>query len=335
MTPQIRNTHVRSGRRVALAAALASLAVACLAVAPAVRAADAWPDRPVKLVVPFPPGAGADLTARVIGQKLSQRLGQPVIVENRPGAATNIAMESVIRSPADGYTLFLALPTVAQNPFLYSLKFDPRTGLRPVAKLTEVSFVLLASNTFAPRSVPELLKLAQEQPGRVSCGSAGATPGMGCELLKILGKVDITVVPYKGNAPAMTDLIGGQINVLFDVVSAAKPPVTAGRVRAIAATNTRRGDALFPDLPTVAETLPGFELKAWQAIMVPAKTPDAVVQRLERDLGAVIAETEVQQKLRDAGFTPAFENAGRFTHTLAEEFKRYEKLIKATGMKAE
>ncbi|HSW18419.1 MAG TPA: tripartite tricarboxylate transporter substrate-binding protein [Ramlibacter sp.] len=330
MTHRIRNIHVRT-----LAATLASLALCCLAITPAAHAADAWPDRPVKLVVPFPAGAGADMTARIIGQKLSQRLGQPVIVENRPGAATNIAMETVIRSPADGYTLFLALPTVAQNPFLYSLKFDPRADLRPVAKLTEVSFVLLASNAFAPRSMPELLKLAGERPGSVTCGSAGATPGLGCELLKILGKVDITVVPYKGNAPAMTDLIGGQINVLFDVVSAAKPQAAAGRVRAIATSNNKRGDALFPELPTVAETLPGFELKAWQGIMAPAKTPDAVVQRLERDLGAVIAETEVQQKLRETGLTPAYENSARFSQTLASEFKRYEKLIKDTGMKAE
>lgn len=330
MTPHIRNIPTRRGT---LAVALASLA--CLAMAPAARAADAWPERPVKLVVPFPAGAGADMTARIIGQKLSQRLNQPVIVENRPGAATNIAMEAVIRSPADGYTLFFALPTVAQNPFLYSLKFDPRTDLRPVAKLTEVSFVLLASNAFAPRSLPELLKLAAERPNSVTCGSAGATPGLGCELLKILGKVDITVVPYKGNAPAMNDLIGGQINVLFDVVSAAKPQVAAGRVRAVASTNNKRGDVLFPDLPTAAETLPGFELKAWQGIMVPAKTPDAVVQRLERDLGAVIAEAEVQQKLRETGLTPAYENAAQFTQTLAEELKRYEKLIKSTGMKGE
>ena len=311
------------------------MAMAVCGMTGAAFAADAWPDRPIKLVVPFPAGAGSDNTARIIGQKLSARLGQPVIIDNRPGAATNIAMESVIRSAPDGNTLFLALPAVAQNPFLYKLRFDPKTELRPVSKLTEVSFVLLANPGFAPRTLPEVLKFAAEQPGAVSCGSAGATPGVGCELLKVLGKANITVVPYKGNAPAMTDLIGGQINLLFDMVGSAKPQVASGRVRAIATTNTKRGDPLFPDLPAAVETLPGFELKAWQAIMVPAKTPDAIVQRLDRELAAVMADTEVQQKLMDAGLTPAYENAARFTQTLNSEFERYGRLIRETGMKPE
>lgn len=306
-----------------------------LLVALSAAAADGWPDRPLKLVVPFPAGAGSDMTARIIGQKLAARLGQPVIIENKPGAATNIAMEAVVRSAPDGNTLFLALPAVAQNPFLYKLKFDPKTDLRPVAKLTEVSFVLLSNPGFAPRTLPELLKLANERPGTISCGSAGATPGIGCELLKILGKADITVVPYKGNAPAMTDLIGGQINLLFDMVGSAKPQVASGRVRAIVTTSTRRGDPLFPELPAAVETLPGFELKAWQAIMVPAKTPDAVVQRLDRELAAVMADPDVQQKMVDSGLTPAYENSSRFAQTLSAEFSRYGRLIRETGMKAE
>jgi tripartite-type tricarboxylate transporter receptor subunit TctC len=258
-----------------------------------------------------------------------------VIIENKPGAATNIAMEAVARGPADGYTLLLALPTVAQNPFLYKLKFDPKAELRTVAKLTEVNFVLLAAPGIAPRTLPELLKFAQDRPAGVTCGSAGATPGVGCELLRILGKANVTVVPYKGNAPAMTDLIGGQIDVLFDMVGAAKPQVASGRVRAIVTTNNGRGDMLFPDLPSAAETLPGFELKAWQAIMVSAQTPDAVVQRLERELAAVIADPEVAGKLVDAGLTPAYENAAKFNQTLNRDYERYGRLIKETGMKAE
>ncbi|MDM0032046.1 tripartite tricarboxylate transporter substrate binding protein [Variovorax sp. J22P271] len=303
--------------------------------APAVSAAAAWPERPVKLVVPYPAGAGADTTARLVGEKLSARLGQPVVIENRPGAATNIAMEWVVHQPADGYALFFALPTVVQNPYLYKLRFDPRTELRPVAKLTEVSFVLLASSEFPARSVPELLKLAAEKPGQVSCGSPGATPGLGCELLKSRGNVDITVVPYKGNAPALTDLAGGQINLLFDLVSSAKPHVAAGRVRAIATTNSKRGDPQFPELPSVAETLPGVELTAWQGVMVPARTPDAVVQRLERELAAVMADPDVQARLAANGLTRSFEDAARFRQTLAREFTRYEKLIRETGMKGE
>jgi tripartite-type tricarboxylate transporter receptor subunit TctC len=298
-------------------------------------AADAWPDKPIKLVVPFPAGAGSDNTARIIAQKLAVRLGQPVIVDNKPGAATNIAMEFAVRAAPDGNTIFLALPSVAQNPFLYKLRFDPKTELRPVSKLTEVSFVLLANPGFAPRTLPEVLKFAAEKPGAITCGSAGATPGMGCELLKILGKANLTVVPYKGNAPAMTDLIGGQINLLFDMVGSAKPQVTSGHARAIVTTNNKRGDPLFPDLPTAIESVPGFELKAWQGIMVPAKTPDAIVQRLDRELAAVIADPDVQQKLVDAGLTPAYENTAKFTQTVNAEFARYQKLIKETGMKPE
>lgn len=244
-------------------------------------------------------------------------------------------MEFAIRAAPDGNTLFLALPAVAQNPFLYKLRFDPKTELRHVSKMTEVSFVLLANAGFAPRTLPEVLAFAAERPGAVTCGSAGATPGVGCELLKILGKANITVVPYKGNAPAMTDLIGGQINLLFDMVGSAKPQVASGRVRAIVTTNNKRGDPLFPDLPAAAESVPGFELKAWQGIMVPAKTSDIIVQRLDRELAAVISDPGVQHKLLEAGLTPAYENTAKFTQTLNSEFARYEKLIKETRMKAE
>ncbi|MBA2962324.1 MULTISPECIES: Bug family tripartite tricarboxylate transporter substrate binding protein [Ramlibacter] len=320
---------VRTACTLVLAALLGPLA------ALSAHAAQDWPERPIKLVVPYPAGAGADTTARIVAEKLGGRLGQPVVVDNRPGAATNIAMEGVIHAPADGYTLFFALPTVVQNPYLYKLRFDPRTELRAVSKLTEVSFVLLAGKDFAPRSLAEVLKLAAERPGHVTCGSPGATPGLGCELLRIRGKVDITVVPYKGNAPALTDLAGGQISLLFDLVSSAKPHVTSGRVRALATTNAKRGDPQFPDLPTVSETLPGFELTAWQGVMVPAKTPDAVVQRLDRELAAVMADPDVQGRLAANGLTPSYENATRFRQTLAREFTHYEKLIRETGMKGE
>jgi tripartite-type tricarboxylate transporter receptor subunit TctC len=320
-----------------LIATLAS-AAACLAglSAPsAAMAADApWPTQPIRLVVPFPPGGGSDMTARVVGQKLGERLGQTVIVENRPGAASNIGMDAVVRSPADGYTLLFAVPTVAQNPFLYKLNFDPRTDLVPVAKLTEVSFVLLSNPGFAPKTLPDILKLAKEQPGVVTCGSAGATPGIGCQLLKLLGKVDISIIPYKGNAPAMTDLMGGQIDLLFDVVNSAQPQVASGRARAVATTDKKRGNPPFPDLPLASEALPGLELSAWQALMVPAKTPPAIVQRLEREVAKVMADPAVIQKLREGGIEPAYANAAAFSQTLKKDYERYGKIIKETGMTA-
>jgi tripartite-type tricarboxylate transporter receptor subunit TctC len=296
-------------------------------------AADPWPNQPIKLVVPFPPGGGSDMTARVVGQKLGERLGQTVIIDNRPGAASNIGMEYVTRAPADGYTILFAVPTVAQNPFLYDLKFDPRKDLVPVSRLTEVSFVLLATPKFAPTTLAELLDQAKRNPGKVTCGSAGATPGIGCELLRHLGKVDINVIPYRGNSPAMTDLISGQIDLLFDVVNAAQPQVKSGRVRAIATTGVKRGLPPFPNLPLAKETLPGLELAAWQALMVPAKTPPAILQRLDREIAAVMADPEVIQKLREGGIEPAYAPAAEFGKIFLSDYERYGKIIKDANMK--
>jgi len=298
------------------------------------HAAD-WPDRAIRLIVPFPPGGGSDMSARVVGQKLSERLGQPVIVDNRPGAQSNIAMDLVARAPADGYTLLFAVPTVTQNQFLYKLNFDPLKDLAPVAKLTEVSFVLLSNPRFPGKTLPDVLARARQKPGTVTCGSAGATPGIGCQLLQILGKVDLNIVPYKGNAPAMTDLIGGQIDLLFDVVNAAQPQVASGRAHAVAIASAKRGGAPFPDVPAAVETLPGLELTAWQGVMAPAKTPAAVVQKLERELAAVMADPGVVQKLREAGIEPSFGDARKFAATLAYDAGRYGKIIRDTGMKAE
>jgi tripartite-type tricarboxylate transporter receptor subunit TctC len=327
------NTASKTALKTALAALLhAGIAATLLGVTGAARAE--WPDKPVRLIVPFPPGGGSDMTARVVSQKLGERLGQTVIVDNRPGAASNIGMEAVARAPADGYTLLFAVPTVAQNPFLYKLAFDPRKDLAPVARLTEVSFVLLSSNAFVPRTLADAMKLAREQPGKVTCGSAGATPGIGCQMLRLYGKADVTIVPYKGNAPAMTDLIGGQIDLLFDVVNAAQPQVASGRVRALATTDRKRGNPPFPDLPAASEAVPGLELAAWQALMVPAKTPPAIVQRLEREMAAVMADPAVIQKLREGGIEPAYSNAAEFARTLQGDYERYGRIIKESGMTA-
>jgi tripartite-type tricarboxylate transporter receptor subunit TctC len=183
--------------------------------------------------------------------------------------------------------------------------------------------------------LPEVLNRARQKPGSVTCGSAGATPGIGCQLLHILGKVDLNIIPYKGNAPAMTDLIGGQIDLLFDVVNAAQPQVASGRARAIATTAHTRGGAPFPDVPAAAETLPGLELAAWQGVMAPAKTPAAVLQKLERELEAVMRDPAVVQKLREGGIEPAYADAKKFGATIASDAARYGKVIRETGMKAE
>lgn len=313
--------------------AAAGCALAALAAGTA-HAADAWPDRPIRLIVPFPPGGGSDMTARVVSQKLGERLGQTVVVDNRPGAASNIGMEAAARAPADGYTLLFTVPTVVQNPYLYKLKFDPRKDFAPVAKLTEVSFVLLANPNFPAKTLPELIRLARQKPGIVTCASAGATPSIGCHLLRQLGQIELNLVPYKGNAPAMTDLIGGQIDLLFDVVNAAQPHVASGHARAIASADRQRGSGYFAKLPLASETLPGLELVAWQALMVPADTPAAIVQRLEREIAAVMADPVVVQKLREGGIEPAYAPAAEFAKTLNSDSARYGKIIKESGMTA-
>jgi tripartite-type tricarboxylate transporter receptor subunit TctC len=244
-------------------------------------------------------------------------------------------MEAAARAPADGYTLLFTVPTAAQNPFLYKLKFDPRKDLVPVAKMTEVSFVLLSNPSFPAKTLPDLIKLAQQKPGGVTCASAGATPSIGCHLLRQLGKIELTLVPYKGNAPAMTDLIGGQIDLLFDVVNAAQPQVASGRVRAIATTDRKRGSGYFAELPAAVETLPGLELAAWQALMVPAGTPAAIVQRLDKEIAAVMADSAVVQKLREGGIEPAYAPAAEFAKTLDNDTARYGKIIKESGMTAQ
>jgi tripartite-type tricarboxylate transporter receptor subunit TctC len=275
------------------------------------------------------------MTARVVGQKLGERLGQTVIIDNRPGAASNIGMQYVARAPADGYTFLFAVPTVAQNPFLYKLSFDPTKDLVPVSQLTEVSFVLLKNPTLPANSVADLLKLSTSRPGGLTCGSAGATPGMGCALIKVLGKIEVTTVPYKGNAPAITDLVGGQLDFLFDVVNSAQAQVQGGRVKALATTDRKRGNPTFPDLPTVSETLPGLVLTAWQAVMAPAGTPAPVLQKMDQEIAAVMADPAVVQKLRTSGIEPSYANSATFGKTVKSETVRYEKLIREANIKVD
>jgi len=314
---------------------LAALFVAGAAAALGAQAQTAaWPIKPIRWVVPFAPGGPTDIVSRLLAPKLGERVGQPVIIENRAGAAGNIGADSVVKAAPDGHTILYVVPAVITNPFFFKSSPDPK-DLAPVIQVSNVSMVLVASTGFAPKTVAEVIALARAKPGTVSCGSSGALPTVGCELLRSHVGADMIMVMYKGNAPALNALMGGEINLLFDVVNTSAPQVKAGRVRAIASLNPKRGRGVFGDLPTVSETIPDFELVTWHGVMAPAATPRDIVQRLNREIGAVLAQPEVRQRLTETGFEIVASSVEAFEAVLRRDSAKYGKAFKEAGIKPE
>lgn len=296
---------------------------------------DKFPSKPIRWIVAGPPGGSPDVVARIIGQHLGERLKQPVIIDNRAGAFGNIGMEAAARAVPDGHTILLGIPTVVINPVLYKLTFDPLSELTAVTQLTTVTFVLLANPNFTPSTVNDLLAAAKAKPGTVTCGWGGPLPQLACELLKIEGHVDINSIPYKGNAPAMKDLIGGEINLLFDVPNVVLAQVKANRVRAIATTNSKRGTGPFGHLPTINESLSGFEFEGWQGVLAPARTPREIVARLNYEVAAVLESSEVRKRLADGGLDVAHGSPEAFAEIIRRDHAKYSKIISDAGIKAE
>jgi len=312
-----------------LAAVLAAAAFAASAHA---QTPIAWPTKPVRWVVPYAPGGAVDMVSRVIAPKLSERIGQPVIVENRPGAASNIGSEMVAKAAPDGYTVLYTAPAIVTNPFFFA--GSPDTGrFAPVIHVVSASFVLLSSNSFAPKTVAEIVALARAKPGTVSCGSPGGLSTVGCELLRSRVKADLIMVMYKGNAPALNGIMSGELDLLFDVASAAVGPVKGGRVRAVASLGPRRGTPPFADLPTVSETLPGFQLVTWHGVVAPKATPRELLTRLNRHIDATLREAEVRTRLVEAGFEIAGGPAENFEQVIRREVANYGKVLKEAGIK--
>jgi tripartite-type tricarboxylate transporter receptor subunit TctC len=296
---------------------------------------DGFPTRPIRWIVPFPPGGPTDVVARIVGQRLGDRLGQPVFIENRSGASGNIGLEAAARAAPDGHTIVLGPTSMVLNAVLHNLNFDPLTELAPVSQLTTLNLVLLASADFPPHTVPEILRAANAKPGTVTCGWGASFPQLGCELLKIRGGAPINTIPYKGNGPAMSALIGGQIDLLFDSVNTALPQVKANRVRAIATTHATRGVGPLGHLPTVGETLPGFELPGWFGVLAPAATPRAIIMRLNREIAAVLEEEEIRKRLTDGGFEIAGGSPEAFAAVIRRDHARYSQMIREAGIKPE
>ncbi len=295
--------------------------------------AQTFPSKPVRWVVPFPPGGATDVVVRLISPKLAERLGQPVIVDNIGGAGGNIGHEAVARAKPDGYTMLYAIPALVLNPSYFRAAVDP-TEFAGVIQTTALTSVLLASNSFAPKTVPEIVALVKAKPGTVSCGQAGSLPAVGCDLLKAYAG-DMILVPYKGVAPAMTALMSGEINLIFDLGPTTVGPVKSGKVRAIATAAPKRGAKPFTDLPAIAETVPGFDLTSWQGVVVPVATPREVVQRLNRDLGAALAHPEVRGRLAESGVDVVGGTAEAFDELLKRDYKRFGAVLKNAGIKPE
>jgi len=299
--------------------------------------AQEYPTKPVRFVVPFVPGGPTDIQGRMLGDKLTQRLGQQVIIDNRGGAGGNIGMELVARAPADGYTIVIAtVGTWAVNPHLYKLSFDVLKDFAPIIQVSSSPGVLVVHPSVPVKTVKELVALAKARPGELNYGSSGVG-GFGHvsgELFTMMTQTKMTHIPYKSSAPSLTDLISGQIQVLFNNAISTVPHVKSGRMRALATTGAARSSAL-PDLPTVAEAgVPGYENSSWSAVAAPAGTPKPVLARLHKEFSDILKMPDIQQKHVDVGAQIIGGTPEQFHAYLKSEVEKFGKLVKAAGIKA-
>jgi tripartite-type tricarboxylate transporter receptor subunit TctC len=305
--------------------------------------AQAWPARPVTFVVPFAPGGGTDITARTVAAKLTQVWSQAgssgsVVVDNRGGAGGLIGADIVAKAKPDGYTLLIAnVGTQSINPFLYKMPYDPDKAFAPITLICELPFVMMASNAFPPKTVKEVIAYAKANPGKVTYGSSGigGSPHLTSELIQGLTGTKMTHVPYKGGGPAMIDLISGQINIMYVSVLESSNNIKAGKVKGLAVTHARRNVAI-PDVPTIAEAgVPGGESGSWIALLAPAGTPQAIIDRLNADVRAVVADAEVRDRLIGQGAVPQTGSPADLQALIDADAKRYGRIIREQNLKAE
>ena len=297
--------------------------------------AQSYPTRPVRILVGFAAGGNFDLVARLIGQSLSERLQQPVVVENRPGAGSNIATEAVIRAPADGYTLLLCGAVNAINATLYDkLVFNFLNDLAPVAGVVRFPNVMTVSASFPPTTVPEFVAYAKANPGKVNQGSSGkgTTQHLSGELFKTMTGVNFIHVPYRGASQAITDLLGGQVQVLFEPLPASIQYIKSGKIRGLAVTTAARSEAL-PDLPAMGEFVPGYEASGWTGICVPKNTPIEVIEKLNGAIDACLADPKMKSRFADLGAMAFPGSPADFGKLIAEETEKWSKLIRAANIK--
>src|SRR5262245_9612055 len=299
--------------------------------------AQAYPSRPVRLIVPAPAGGGYDIVARLISQFLSERLGQPFVIENRAGAGGNLGTEAVVSAPPDGYTLLLVAAANAINATLYEkLNFNFIRDIAPVVTIVGVPNVMVVHPSVSARTVPEFIAHAKANPGKLNMASAGngTTPHLAGELFKMMTGVDMVHVPYRGSGPALTDLLGGQVQVYFGPMPPSIEHIRSGKLRALGVTSARRSQAL-PDIPSVSDFVPGYEASQWYGIGVPKNTRADNIDKLNKEINAALAAPKLKARLADLGGTVLLGSPADFGKHIAEETEKWGKVVKFTGMKAD
>jgi tripartite-type tricarboxylate transporter receptor subunit TctC len=299
--------------------------------------AQTYPTRPVRIIVGNPPGGGTDIVARLIGQSLSERLGQQFIIENRPGAGSNIGTEAVVRAAPDGYTLLLVSQANAANATLYQkLNFNFIRDIMPVAPISGAPSIMAVHPSFPAKTVPEFIAYARANPGKVNMASegVGASGHVFGELFKIMAGVDLLHVAYRGAAPALTDLMGAQVQVMFSTMPASIQYVRDGTLRALAVTTATRSEAL-PEVPAVGEFLPGYEARVWYGVGAPRNTPAEIVERLNKEINAALANPKLKARLADLGTEPISMTRAEFAKFVVDETEKWGKVIRAANIKAE
>jgi tripartite-type tricarboxylate transporter receptor subunit TctC len=310
---------------------------AALPVTSGVASAQTYPARPVRLVIGYTPGGSADLTARLMGQWLSERLGQSFVIENRPGGGTNIATEAVVRAAPDGYTLMLVAPANAVNATLYEkLNFDFLRDIEPVAGIIRFPNVVVIHPSLPIHSIPELIAYAKANPGKLNMASSGngSTIHMSGELFKMMTGINMVHVPYRGGAPALTDMLAGQVQVMFDNIPTCAEHVRSGKLRGLAVTSTTRSEVL-PDLPVVADFLPGYEASAWYGIGAPKGTPPEIIERLNKGVNEILADPKAKARFAELGAFLLPGSALDFGKLLANETDKWGKVVKFAGAKVD
>ncbi|MSQ63131.1 MAG: tripartite tricarboxylate transporter substrate binding protein [Betaproteobacteria bacterium] len=311
-----------------------------LATAANLAAAQSWPAKPLRLVAPYAAGGPIDISARQLAAKLQDSLGQPVVVENRPGAGGNIGVDLIAKGPADGYSLVMsAIATLAINPSLYpGLPYDPIKDLRHVTLLVQVPNVLIVTNELPAKNVKELITLAKQRPGKLDfgSGSTGSTGHLAGEMFKMMTGTFMVHIPYKGSAPALADMMAGRIHLMFDNLASALPSIKSDKVRALA-TTTKARSSFLPELPTLDEAgLKGFDMSTWWGVSMAAKTPQPIVERLSAEILKAMDAPDMKERLRNMGSeAPTIRTAEQFTSFVASELKIYTELVRRSGAKAD
>jgi tripartite-type tricarboxylate transporter receptor subunit TctC len=316
---------------------LAAGAAVLSAATPRRARAQTYPARPVRVIVGFPPGGSADIVTRLVAQALSERLGQPFVVDNRPGAGSNIGAEAVVRATPDGYTLLLVNSQNAISASLYKLNFDFIRDIQPIAGVSLVPLIMEVNPAVPAKTVPEFIAYAKQNPGKISMASAGigGPQHVAGELFKMMAGLDMVHVPYRGSTPALVDLLGGTVQLMFDVTPSSLPHVKAGRLRPLGVTSSARLDVL-PDVPPVGDFLPGYQAAGWIGFGAPRGTPPAIVEKLSKEIAAAVADPQIKARLADLGGTTLPTGSpAEFGAYIAAETEKWAKVVQFAGIKPE